>query len=112
MAASLKIEAAYNIAANLGPQIVTAICGFILPPLIIRTFGSETNGMVFSIGQFVAYLSVVEAGIGGASIAALYKPLAENNATERNGILAATRHFYNRSGFFCYNTKVLLNRFL
>lgn len=94
-----KNEAVSNVAANLLLQLITAVCGFILPPLVIQTYGSAINGMVSSIGQFIAYLGIVEAGIGGASIAALYKPLAEKNNQKRNAVLSATRLFYNKSGF-------------
>ncbi len=93
-----KKEVAYTIVSNLLLQVVTALCGFILPPLIIGTFGSSVNGMVSSISQFIAYLNIVEAGVGGASIAALYKPLALGDVAGRNGILSATAKFYNRSG--------------
>ena len=91
-------EILLTVASNLLLQIVTAVCGFILPPLIIGTFGSSVNGMVSSITQFIAYLNIVEAGVGGASIAALYKPLAIGDIAERNAILSATTKFYNRSG--------------
>lgn len=94
-----KKELFLTIASNLTLQIVNAVCGFILPPLIVRTFGSAVNGMVTSITQFIAYLNLVEAGIGVASIAALYKPLAEENSAKINGILSAARKFYFRSGF-------------
>ena len=60
-----------TVVSNLSLQVVTALCGFVLPPLVICTFGSSVNGMVSSISQFIAYLNVVEAGVGGASIAAL-----------------------------------------
>lgn len=93
-----KKEVLYTVSGNLVLQIVTAICGFILPPLIIRTFGSPVNGMVSSISQFIAYLNIVEAGVGGASIAALYKPLADGDIRGRNSILSAASRFYNRSG--------------
>ena len=94
-----KQELFLTVISNLFLQVVTAICGFILPPLIVETFGSETNGMVTSITQFIAYLNLVEAGIGATSIAALYKPLAENNVSKINGILSAAKKFYFRSGF-------------
>lgn len=94
-----KKELFLTIASNLTLQIVNAVCGFILPPLIVRTFGSAVNGMVTSITQFIAYLNLVEAGIGAASIAALYKPLAEENSAKINGILSAAKKFYFRSGF-------------
>lgn len=95
---SRKKEMLLTIVSNLSLQFVTAICGFILPPLIIKTFGSPVNGMVSSITQFIAYLNLVEAGVGGASITALYKPLAQENSEQRNAILSATAKFYNRSG--------------
>lgn len=91
-------EVALTIVSNVALQFTTALCGFILPPLVVRTFGSEINGMVSSISQFVAYLNIVEAGIGAASIAALYRPLAEDDSDSVNGILSATRIFYLRSG--------------
>lgn len=94
-----KQEFFLTIISNLVLQFVTAICGFILPPLIIRTFGSTMNGMISSITQFIAYLNLVEAGIGAASIAALYKPLATENFEKINEILSATKKFYFRSGF-------------
>lgn len=94
-----KKELFLTVASNLTLQIANAVCGFILPPLIVRTFGSSVNGMVTSITQFIAYLNLVEAGIGAASIAALYKPLAEENQTKINGILSAAKKFYFRSGF-------------
>ena len=93
-----KKEVFLTVFSNLLLQFVTAICGFILPPLIISTFGSSINGMVSSISQFIAYLNLVEAGVGGAAIAALYKPLALGDINERNAILSATSKFYNRSG--------------
>ncbi|MCI6480670.1 MAG: polysaccharide transport protein [Spirochaetia bacterium] len=93
-----KKEFLITVISNLLLQVTTAVCGFILPPLIVTTFGSSINGMVSSITQFIAYLNIVEAGIGAASIAALYKPLAQNDIAGQNGILSATKHFYNKSG--------------
>lgn len=87
-----------TVISNLVLQAASAVCGFVLPPLIVGTFGSEMNGMVSSIAQFIAYLSLVEAGIGAASVAALYKPLAEHTVHKINGILSAARKFYFRSG--------------
>ncbi len=66
-----------TISSNLLLQFVTIACGFILPPLIVSFFGSAMNGMVSSITQFIAYLNIVEAGVGGAAIASMYKPLAK-----------------------------------
>ena len=87
-----------TVASNLVLHAVTAACGFVLPPMVVRAFGSEVNGMVSSITQFIAYLNIVEAGIGAAAVAALYRPLAEGDPDGVSGILSATRLFYLRSG--------------
>ncbi|MCG7406103.1 polysaccharide biosynthesis C-terminal domain-containing protein [Paenibacillus sp. ACRRX] len=95
----MKIDnALYNLIANLLLQFVTAAVGIILPRLIIEAYGSNMNGMISSINQFLRYLSLVEAGLGAASIAALYKPLAASNIGEVNAVLSASRLFYRRAG--------------
>jgi len=91
-------KALYNLFANLLLQLVTALVGFILPAFFIQYYGSSVNGMIGSIKQFIAYLSLVEAGVGAASIAALYAPLLHQNNLAINKILSATKMFYQRSG--------------
>ena len=70
-------KALLNSAASLMLEFVTVICGFIVPRLIIGTYGSEVNALTSSISQFLSYIALVEAGVGGVIRAALYKPLAE-----------------------------------
>ena len=42
-------KAFLNMSSQLLVQLVTAVCGFIVPKLILERFGSELNGMVTSI---------------------------------------------------------------
>lgn len=101
-----------NISANLLLQTITAIGGFILPPLIVVTYGSATNGMLASIKQFIAYLTLLEAGIGAAAIVALYQALTSHDNSLRNRILAATQHFYHISGsLFAFALLILAGLF-
>lgn len=88
-----------NLISNVMLQVVAAVINFILPRIFMTTYGSATNGLVSSIKQFLSYLKIVEAGVGSASIAALYKPLSMNDREQVNGILSATNHFYRRSGY-------------
>ena len=44
-----------NIICSLLLQVVTIVSGFILPKIIISSLGSETNGLVASINQFLNY---------------------------------------------------------
>ena len=67
----------YNTFTTALYQIVVMIVGFITPKSILNAYGSETNGLVTSINQFITYFNLVEAGLAGAAVYALYKPLAE-----------------------------------
>ena len=53
---------ALNFIANLSLQLITAIAGFLIPPLIVTSFGSEVNGLIGTIKQFIVYVGLVEAG--------------------------------------------------
>lgn len=57
-------KALANISVALILQIVAIICGLILPRLIISTFGSDVNGLINSITQFLGYIILLEAGVG------------------------------------------------
>lgn len=79
-------------------QVVTVICGFILPRLLIRHYGSEAYGATASIIQFLSYIALLEGGIGGVARAALYKPLAENNLVQISSIFYEIKRFFNVIG--------------
>ena len=80
-------------------QIVIMAVGFITPRIMLQFYGSEVNGLLTSITQFITYFSLVEAGLSGASVYSLYKPLAEKNYKKVSSIVVATRNFYNISGY-------------
>ena len=42
-----------NIVSSIVLQVVNIISGFILPRIILGTFGSEVNGLVSSLNQFL-----------------------------------------------------------
>ena len=80
-------------------QVVVMIVGFVTPRLMISTYGSEVNGLVSSLNQFISYLSLVEAGIGGAAIFSLYKPLAKKDTRAISSIFASARKSYRQAGY-------------
>lgn len=80
-------------------QIVLMLSGFILPKVMLSYYGSEINGLVTSIAQFIQYITLVEAGLSGAAVYALYKPLADNDTREISRVVVATKKFYAKSGF-------------
>lgn len=88
-----------NIILSLGVQLVTAICGFIIPKLIIEQYGSAVNGLVSSITQFLAYITFLEAGIGPVIKAALYKPIAKKDKNTIQDILKTSESFFKKIGY-------------
>ena len=91
---------------TLGQIIVLAI-SVITPLLVLENFGSEVNGLLRSTEQIFTYLSLLEAGIGYASLQALYKPVAEDDKNEVSAIMAATKIYYDRTGFL-YTIAIVL----
>lgn len=87
-------NAAKNIVTALFLQIVTIICGFIVPRLIISAYGSEVNGLVNSITQFLAYITLLESGFGPVVKSVLYKPIARNDKATIEKILKSAEKFF------------------
>lgn len=56
---------------------MVVICGIILPKLYMKYFGSELNGLVTSITQFLGFITLLEAGVGNVVQSSLYRPLAQ-----------------------------------
>lgn len=71
-------------------EVVSVLCAFILPRLILTSFGSAYNGLTQSITQFLGMAVLLRAGIGGATRASLYKPLANNDENGISAIMNAT----------------------
>ena len=85
-----------NIASSILLQVVSGVCGLILPRFILRSFGSEVNGLAASVSQLLSYAILLEGGIGGVMKAALYKPLAnEDNAGISAVFFQISRTFRN-----------------
>lgn len=80
-------------------QVVVMIVGLITPRLMILVYGSEINGLVSSLNQFISYITLVEAGIGGAAIFSLYKPLADDDYSTISRIVSAAKKSYRHAGY-------------
>ncbi|WP_336866208.1 sugar isomerase [Peribacillus frigoritolerans] len=92
-------KAVANIIVSLLLQLITILCGFIVPILIIKTYGSSVNGVIQSISQFLGYIVLLEAGVGGVVRAALYKPLAKKDIILISSTLKAAEKFFRLIGF-------------
>lgn len=87
---------ALNTSSSLIFQLTTIICGFIIPRLILQTYGSEVNGLINSITQFLAIIAFLELGVGAVIQSSLYKPLAEKDDLEISKIVVSGQKFFSR----------------
>ena len=85
-----------NTVSSLVFQIVTLVCGFIVPRLILDTYGSSVNGLVLSITQILGMIAFLELGVGAVVQSSLYKPLAEKNINEVSKIISSANKFFRR----------------
>lgn len=91
---SRKRKFILNTVASFLNQILLIISGFLLPRAMLSVYGSDVNGLVSSISQFLGFISFMQAGVGVVVQAALYKPLSENNNQETSKIYASAQKFF------------------
>lgn len=96
MKTSRTKKAVYNVASSLLLEFISIISAFILPKLILSHFGSSYNGITTSIGQFLSFVTLLRAGVGGVTRAALYKPLADHDSKAVSEIVMATEIFMRK----------------
>lgn len=92
-------------------QVITLLLGIIIPKLLIVSYGSEVNGLLSSVRQIFVYVALLEAGIGTASLQALYAPMAKGDHQKTSEIMSATDHYYKRTGVL-YGICVLILAFI
>ena len=98
-----------NTISALTLQVVTLFCGFVLPRLILSSYGSEVNGMVNSITQFLQVISLMECGMGAVMQSSLYEPLVVRDDNMISCIVTSGKTFFhNVGGVLCIYVFVLL----
>ncbi len=93
---AIKHVTLWNASTSLLLQIITILSGFIIPKLILGTFGSEVNGLISSLNQFLNYVTLLEGGISSVILANLYKPLYERNMNKISAVVKTTQKFYKK----------------
>lgn len=93
-----KILLKRNTIASLVFQMTTVICGFIVPRLVLSAFGSEVNGLVSSIKQFLGIIAFLELGVGAVVQSSLYKPIADKDSYKISEIITSATKFFSKIG--------------
>ncbi len=74
--------------------------GFVVPRLMIGSYGSDLNGLLSTTGQIFTYLALLEAGIGQAAKNALYGPLARKDYRSFSEIASAAQKYYRHTTLY------------
>ena len=85
-----------NLLMGISSQLLTALLAIVVPRFILVSYGSEVNGLISSVTQIYTYIALLEAGVGAATIQALYRTITDKSST--NQILSATNRYYHRTG--------------
>ena len=75
---------------------IVSILGFVQNRYFVQYMGLETLGMMKLFTQLLAYLNIVEMGIGSASAFALYKPLVERDYKNTSIVINTIEDIYNK----------------
>lgn len=105
---SRKNRVQKSVVTTLALQVVTILCGLIVPRLLLRAYGSEAYGATSSIAQFLSYITLLEGGIGGVARAALYKPLAEKDLSRISVIVNELKRFFRIISFISIGYALIL----
>ncbi|HFR3806101.1 TPA: sugar isomerase, partial [Streptococcus suis] len=85
-----------NILISILNQLVIIVCGFILPRVLLESFGSTVNGLVTSIRQFLNFITFLEMGIGVVISSSLYEPLFKQDTEKVSAIIVSSKRFFNK----------------
>lgn len=101
-----------NVLLGFALQIVSIISGFIVPVTYIKNYGSDINGLIITITQFLSYISLLEGGVGGVIRARLFAPLAKKDSGKVSSILKESNKFFYKLGYILVAYIIFLCIFL
>lgn len=98
---NIKINAITSVFVQLG----SIFQGLVIPRLLLATFGSDVNGLVSSISQFLNFFTIIEGGIIGVILASLYLPVTNKDYKRMGAVLSAANKFLKKLALFfaCYS---------
>ncbi len=91
-----KKEVTINLVVSVLSNVLILVMGLLIPRILLTHYGSDTNGLISTITQIFTYLALLEAGIGQATLNALYKPLKNKDKQEVINVLVASRTYYRK----------------
>lgn len=88
-----------NVGSGLLYHVLSVVSGLILPRLIIEIYGSNVNGLMHSLSQFLSIITLLEMGMSSVISANLYKPLVNKDYNRISQIYKSSQRFFMKIGF-------------
>ena len=88
----------FNTISSWSYEVLAIISSLILPRVFLTFYGSEVNGLVQSITQFLSIISFMQLGIGAVIQASLYKPLVNGDNEEISRVITSANNFFRKIG--------------
>lgn len=99
MKVGLKTKASiYSMVSSIMNFGAITIFNLVYYNYLIQIYGSEVNGLISTLTQFVSLFAIIEGGFTTASVVATYKPIIDKDYKKLNDILYTTKRTYYRLG--------------
>ena len=79
-------------------SIIQMLLNLIYNNFLIATYGSNVNGLISTLTQFVSLFTVLEGGFTTAAIVSVYKPIVEKDFNALNNILYTAKVTFQKIG--------------
>lgn len=79
-------------------QLLTVALGFVVPKMLLSTYGPELHGYTSTTSTVMNYVALLNMGLSVTALQSLYQPLAEKNNRRISEVLNAIDKFYVRTG--------------
>ncbi len=89
-------------------QVVLIFSGFILPRCFLLFYGSEINGLISSITEFLSFINICDLGMGAVVAAELYKPLSARDTYGISRVFLFAQRFFRIIGVILIGYIVVL----
>ena len=90
-------KAMVNSITSLLYQFILIASGLIVPRMVLANYGSDCNGVVSSVTQFMSIVSLLTIGLTAATRVELYKSLASNDYLRTSQVVYTTKMYMHIS---------------
>lgn len=77
-------------------QFITLLSGLIIPKLLLTAYGTQVNGLNYSITQMLSVISYFDLGVAAVAQATLYKPLYQKDYYQVSMIFNSVKRYFSR----------------